>query len=89
MKIETFTYIEVSNVVGQWAVLLKDCKEEMKPDFPLFINVGNQIGKDFIVVDNTLCNLKPSKIENGISSGVSEDWGQAGFWHIHYKKSND
>lgn len=83
MEIVNLTYIEVNNVRGLWAVLLNDCTPEMKPDFPLFINVGNQIGEDFYVIDNTLCNLRPTKN----IGGCSEDYKEVGFWRIKHKSA--
>lgn len=87
MTIETYTFIEVNNVPNEWAVLLERCTPEMKPDFPLFINVANQIGEDFYVIDNTLCNLQPTKTIEGVTGGCSADWKEVGFWRIKYKSN--
>jgi len=83
MKIEVNHYIEVTGVENIWAVELHKCKPEMKPDIPNFIFVHNDISNEGIIyVDNTISELKPEKIIDGVNGGISDDYIEVGFWRI-------
>lgn len=86
MKLEVYNCIEVKNLEHEWAVDLSDLKPEMGPDFPNFINVFNtySLSGNF-VVENTICEIKPKKIIDGVNSGLSEDSICAGFWRVKHK----
>ena len=90
MEIKSFTYIEIENNDSIWAVNLedaKDLKHPVKSVKPLFIEVANQIGDNFIVIDNTLLKSKPSKIIDGVNGDISDDYIEVGVWNITYKSA--
>lgn len=88
MEIENVTFMEVENDPHIWAILLEHCKESMKPVFPLFINVCNQVGEDILVIDNTLTDTKPTKMIDGVDGCcIADDYIHLGFWRINYKSA--
>lgn len=83
MIIETYTCIEVENVPNIWAVVLSECKEEMKPVKLKFIAVNNSYNGDkFHYVDQFITDTKPEKIIEGVNGGISDDYKEVGFWRI-------
>lgn len=85
MQYEAFTYIEVDELEHQWAVELKDCKQEMKPIIPKFIYVHNQIGGEIIYIENMLTDTLPERIIDGVNGGIADDFIEVGFWRIKTK----
>lgn len=86
MKIECYHYIEVTGMEHIWAIELDECKPEMKPDVANYIFVHNDIGNnDLIIVDNTISELKPEKIIDGVNGGISDDYIEVGFWRVKHK----
>jgi hypothetical protein len=86
MKITVLNYIEVSNYSNEWAVEIKDCKIEMQPIEPSFIFLHNEIYCDEIFVLNTLTDIIPEKIINGVTGSIQKDFIEVGFWRVKNKK---
>lgn len=83
MNIETFTYIEVENEPNVWAIELHECKNRMKPCDVKFVFVHNGVSNnDVIYVDNTLTDIEPQKIIEGVSGSISKDFTEVGFWRL-------
>ena len=85
MQYETFTYIEVKELEHQWAVELKDCKQEMKPIVPKFIYVHNQIEVEIIYIENMLTDTLPERIIDGVNGAIAGNFIEVGFWRIKTK----
>lgn len=84
MKIETFTYIEVTNEPNIWAVDIFECEEKMGPIIPKYIFVHNTFDENGVVtcVDHTLTDEKPEKIIQGVTGGIADHFKEVGFWRI-------
>lgn len=91
MKFDTFTYIEVQNLEGYWAVEIDDCKKEMKPIIPKFVLVSNCYNESGCVdyVDHTLTDEKPERIIDGVNGGIADNYKEVGFWKVTYKPKNN
>lgn len=87
MKIDTFTYIEVTNLPNIWAVDLFECEKKMNPVVPKFIFVHNSFDENGIVesVDHTLTDEIPEKIIDSVTGGIADNFKEVGFWIIKYK----
>jgi hypothetical protein len=86
MKFDTFTYIEVQNLEGYWAVDIDDCKQEMKPIRPKFVLVSNCYYEsgDVAYIDHQLTNEKPARIIDGVNGGIADNYKEVGFWKIKH-----
>lgn len=86
MEIKISTFIEVNDEPHIWAIELNKCKQEMGPVVPEFVFVHNDLSnKDVVFVDNTLTDVEPEKIIEGVTGGISESFIEVGFWRKKVK----
>jgi hypothetical protein len=86
MIIQNYTSIEVSNVPNIWAIDIFECKKHMEPVKPYFIFAYNSYHNNKLhYVEHILTDIKPEKIIEGVTGGISDDFKEVGFWHINYK----